>query len=89
MKLVLASTDWQMQRLKYKSLLSRPGAKQLTQKAKGDFCTIALPAGAFRSFLYKTTLDLLAHLGISRVEELPEYEKVRADIAGFKNHEEN
>ncbi|MDD5164990.1 MAG: SMC-Scp complex subunit ScpB [Candidatus Pacebacteria bacterium] len=38
-----------------------------------------------RSFLYKTTLDLLAHLGISKIEELPEYEKVRADIESFKN----
>jgi segregation and condensation protein B len=37
-----------------------------------------------RSFLYKTTLDLLAHLGISKIEELPEYEKVRADIESFK-----
>ena len=37
-----------------------------------------------RSFLYKTTLDLLAHLGVSKVEDLPEYEKVRADIEAFK-----
>jgi segregation and condensation protein B len=37
-----------------------------------------------RSFLYKTTLDLLAHLGVSKIEELPEYEKVRADIEAFK-----
>ena len=37
-----------------------------------------------RSFLYKTTLDLLAHLGISKVEDLPEYEKVRSDIDAFK-----
>jgi len=37
-----------------------------------------------RSFLYKTTLELLASLGISKVEDLPEYEKVRADIDAFK-----
>lgn len=37
-----------------------------------------------RSFLYKTTLDLLAHLGISKIEDLPEYEKVRTDIEAFK-----
>ena len=44
-----------------------------------------------RSFLYKTTLDLLAHLGVSKIEELPEYEKVRADIEAFKgqNIEQN
>ena len=40
-----------------------------------------------RSFLYKTTLDLLANLGISKIEELPEYEKVRADIDSFKNYQ--
>lgn len=37
-----------------------------------------------RSFLYKTTLQLLSHLGISKIEELPEYEQVRKDIEGFK-----
>jgi segregation and condensation protein B len=37
-----------------------------------------------RSFLYKTTLDLLSHLGISKIENLPEYEQVRKDIDGFK-----
>ena len=38
-----------------------------------------------RSFLYKTTLDLLAHLGVSKIEELPEYNQVRTDIENFKN----
>ncbi len=37
-----------------------------------------------RSFLYKTTLDLLSHLGISKVTDLPEYENVRKDIESFK-----
>ena len=37
-----------------------------------------------RSYLYKTTLDLLSHLGISKIEELPEYEQVRRDIEDFK-----
>ena len=37
-----------------------------------------------RSFLYQTTLQLLAHLGISKKEDLPEYNKVREDIASFK-----
>ncbi|MEK7641555.1 MAG: SMC-Scp complex subunit ScpB [Patescibacteria group bacterium] len=37
-----------------------------------------------RSFLYKTTLQLLSHLGLPKVEELPEYEQVRRDIEGFK-----
>jgi len=37
-----------------------------------------------RSFLYKTTLQLLSHLGISEIADLPEYEKVRAEIEAFK-----
>lgn len=37
-----------------------------------------------RSYLYKTTLQLLSHLGISKIENLPEYEKVRAEIESFK-----
>jgi segregation and condensation protein B len=38
-----------------------------------------------RSYLYKTTLQLLSHLGISKIEDLPEYEQVRRDIEGFKS----
>jgi segregation and condensation protein B len=41
------------------------------------------PADA-RSFLYQTTLSLLAHLGISKREDLPEYSKVREDMETFK-----
>ncbi len=37
-----------------------------------------------RSFLYKTTLDLLSHLGISKIQDLPEYDQVRRDIDGFR-----
>lgn len=45
------------------------------------------PADA-RSYLYKTTLDLLSHLGISKITELPEYEAVRKDIETFKTTSE-
>jgi segregation and condensation protein B len=45
------------------------------------------PADA-RSFLYKTTLDLLSHLGISKITDLPEYEAVRKDIETFKTTSE-
>ena len=41
-----------------------------------------------RSFLYKTTLQLLSHLGISKVEDLPEYNQVRTDIEAFKHPQE-
>ena len=37
-----------------------------------------------RSFLYKTTLQLLAHLGVSKVQDLPEFDRVRQDIETFK-----
>lgn len=37
-----------------------------------------------RSFLYKPTLELLAHLGASKLEELPEYTEVRREIESFK-----
>jgi segregation and condensation protein B len=42
-----------------------------------------------RVFLYKTTLELLATLGISKIQELPEYEQVRKDIEAFKSAESN
>jgi segregation and condensation protein B len=41
-----------------------------------------------RSYLYKPTLDLLSHLGVSKIADLPEYEKVRADITAFKQSTE-
>ncbi len=41
-----------------------------------------------RSFLYQTTLQLLSHLGISKREDLPEFEKVRTDIASYKQASE-
>ncbi len=40
-----------------------------------------------RSFLYKPTLDLLSHLGLEKLELLPEYEKVRAELEEWKKEE--
>ncbi len=37
-----------------------------------------------RSFLYKPTLQLLAHMGVSKITDLPDYEQVRTDIESFK-----
>ena len=39
-----------------------------------------------RSYIYKATLDLLAHLGISKIGDIPEYEQVRQEIETFKNN---
>lgn len=37
-----------------------------------------------RTFVYKPSFELLAHLNIKGIEELPEYEMVRKDIEPFK-----
>ena len=37
-----------------------------------------------RSFLYRPTFDLLSFLGVSRIEDLPEYKTVRQEIETFK-----
>lgn len=37
-----------------------------------------------RVYLYKSTFDLLSHLGISRVEDLPEYEALKIAIDNFE-----
>jgi len=34
-----------------------------------------------RSFLYRPTFELLQFLGVSKIEDLPEYEKVKAEFA--------
>lgn len=38
-----------------------------------------------RSFLYKPTIALLSHIGVGKIEELPEYAEVRKDIDSFKS----
>jgi segregation and condensation protein B len=40
-----------------------------------------------RSFLYAPTLELIAHLGITKIDELPDYAKVRNDIETFKTQQ--
>ena len=37
-----------------------------------------------RSFLYRSSFDLLSFLGISKIEDLPEYGEVRKEIEIFK-----
>lgn len=41
-----------------------------------------------RSFLYKPTLELLSHLGVSKIEDLPQYGQVREEIDGFKKSQQ-
>lgn len=40
--------------------------------------------GATRSTIYRSTFDLLSYMGVSKAEDLPEYENVRAAVETFK-----
>jgi segregation and condensation protein B len=42
-----------------------------------------------RSFLYKPTMELITHLGLSGVSALPDYETVRKNIETFKAAEQS
>ena len=44
--------------------------------------------GDKRSFLYRPTVELLSHLGIRSLEELPEYATVMNDLAAFATEKE-
>ena len=39
--------------------------------------------GVGRGYSYKPSIDLLAHLGIAKIEDLPEYAKVKAEFESF------
>ncbi|MFC1720884.1 SMC-Scp complex subunit ScpB [Patescibacteria group bacterium] len=41
-----------------------------------------------RSFLYKPTFELFAHLGITDITELPDYENVKVEIESFEEQKE-
>ena len=36
-----------------------------------------------RSFLYRPTFQLLTHLGVSKIEELPDYEEVKSELVAL------
>ncbi|TSC83833.1 MAG: segregation and condensation protein B [Parcubacteria group bacterium Gr01-1014_17] len=42
-----------------------------------------------RGFVYEPTLELLAHLGVSRVEELPDYAVAKKELDAFAAKTEN
>ena len=42
-----------------------------------------------RGYSYKPSLDLLMHLGISHIEDLPDYQKVREELETFGKSEDN
>jgi len=42
-----------------------------------------------RSYLYRPTLELLAHLGVEKIEDLPDYAKARAELEAFEATQNN
>jgi segregation and condensation protein B len=46
------------------------------------------PSGQGRGFSYKPSIDLLAHLGVAKIEDIPEYAKVKAELEAFARAEE-
>ncbi len=38
-----------------------------------------------RSFLYKPTFELLSHMGLTKIEDMPEYREARAEIENYKS----
>lgn len=51
--------------------------------ARGLIERITNPADA-REYLYRPTAELLAHLGVTAVEELPDYAKIASELAAFE-----
>ncbi|OGG72869.1 hypothetical protein A3A38_04930 [Candidatus Kaiserbacteria bacterium RIFCSPLOWO2_01_FULL_53_17] len=45
--------------------------------------------GSARGFVYMPTIDTLACLGVSRVEELPQYSEVRTEVEQFRREFQN
>lgn len=43
--------------------------------------------GATRSTIYRPTFDLLSYMGVSKVEDLPEYESVHTAVETFKEED--
>ena len=42
-----------------------------------------------REYLYRPTTELLAYLGVTSVDELPEYAKITGDLAAFENAQQS
>jgi segregation and condensation protein B len=45
-------------------------------------------AGDSHEYLYRPTTALLAHLGVTNIEDLPEYGKIASALADFENQKE-
>lgn len=47
----------------------------------------SLKEGEGRGYSYSPTIDLIAHLGIAKTDDLPEYAKVKAELEAFAAEE--
>ncbi|HVU06194.1 MAG TPA: SMC-Scp complex subunit ScpB [Candidatus Paceibacterota bacterium] len=43
--------------------------------------------GQGRGYSYKPSIDLLAHLGVAKIEDLPDFAKVKAELQAFADEE--
>ena len=39
-----------------------------------------------RSFLYKPTFELLSYMGLTKIEDMPEFKEAKAEIENYKNN---
>ncbi len=44
--------------------------------------------GTGRGYLYRPSIDLLAHLGVAKIEDLPEFAQVKAEMEAAAQHSE-
>lgn len=51
--------------------------------ARGLLERVANPSDA-REYLYRPTVELLAHMGVTKGDELPEYGKISSELAAFE-----
>ncbi|MBX4209507.1 SMC-Scp complex subunit ScpB [Candidatus Parcubacteria bacterium] len=65
-----------------RNLLIRGLIERITEKESDG------KAQAGRGYSYKPTIDLLAHLGVAKIDDLPEYAKVKAELEAFASEED-
>jgi len=61
-----------------RNLLIRGLIERLTEKE-----------GLGRGYLYKPTLELLSHLGVSKIENLPEFASIKSELENFATQNES
>ncbi|MEK7596608.1 MAG: SMC-Scp complex subunit ScpB [Patescibacteria group bacterium] len=69
-----------------RNLLIRGLIERMTESSAAAGANSATGWG--RGYSYRPTIDLLSHLGISKIEDLPEYATVKAEMENFAGQEE-